>query len=56
MSQYDAHAKRINSLDVNFFFLSSIKLMSFKKKQWASIIENRSVMNESEISQPYTSL
>lgn len=31
MSQYDAHAKRINSLDVNFFF-SSIKLMSFLKK------------------------
>lgn len=29
MSQYDAHAKRINSLDATFIFLSSIKLMSF---------------------------
>lgn len=28
MSQYDAHAKRINSLDVTFIFLSSIKLIN----------------------------
>lgn len=45
MSQYDAHAKRINSLDVTFIFLSSIKLMSFKKKVM-SFNHRKSICNE----------